>query len=72
LEVKFRKSVGRTVLSEIQRIRLDHVKRMLRETDLPVAQIAESSGYNSASYLTQVFHKEVGTSPAQYRARFRV
>jgi LacI family transcriptional regulator len=72
LEVKFRKSVGRTVLSEIQRIRLDHVKRMLRETDLPVAQIAESSGYNSASYLTQVFHKEVGASPAQYRARFRV
>ena len=72
LEVKFRNSVGRTILSEIQRIRLDHAKRMLRETDLPIAQIAESSGYNSASYLTQVFRKEVGASPAQYRTRFRV
>ena len=72
LEVKFRKSVGRTILSEIQRIRLDHAKRMLRETDLPISQIAESSGYNSTSYLTQVFRKEIGVSPAKYRTRFRV
>jgi LacI family transcriptional regulator len=72
LEVKFRKNVGRTILSEIQRIRLDHAKRMLRETDLPIPQIAESSGYNSASYLVQVFRREVGASPAKYRARFRV
>jgi LacI family transcriptional regulator, galactose operon repressor len=72
LEVKFRKSVGRTILTEIQRIRLDHAKRMLRETDLSIPQIAESSGYNSASYLTQVFRKETGASPVKYRASFRV
>ncbi|MEX2092520.1 MAG: DNA-binding transcriptional regulator [Pirellulales bacterium] len=72
LEVKFRRTTGKTILSEIQRIRLDHAKRMLRDTDLPIPQIAESSGYNSASYLTQVFRKEVGITPAKYRTRFRV
>ena len=72
LEVKFRRSVGRTILSEIQRVRLEHAKRMLRDTDLPIPQIAESSGYNSASYLTQVFRKEIGITPAKYRTRFRV
>lgn len=72
LELKFRRSTGRTILAEIQRIRLDHAKRMLRDTDIPIPQIAASSGYNSASYLTQVFHKEVGVTPARYRARFRV
>ena len=72
LEVKFRKTVGRTILSEIQRIRLDHAKRMLRDTDLPIPQVAESSGYNSASYLTQVFRKEVGVTPAKYRTGYRV
>jgi LacI family transcriptional regulator len=72
LELKFRRSSGRTILAEIQRIRLDHAKRMLRDTDLPIPQIAASSGYNSASYLTQVFHKDVGVTPARYRARFRV
>jgi len=72
LEVKFRKAVGRTILAEIQRVRLDHAKRMLRETDLPIPQIAEASGYNSASYLTQVFRKEVGVTPVKYRSKFRV
>lgn len=72
LEVKFRRALGRTILSEIQRVRLDHAKRMLRETDLPIPSVAESSGYNSASYLTQVFRKEVGVSPAKYRNRYRV
>ena len=71
-ELKFRRSTGRTILAEIQRIRLDHAKRMLRDTDMPIPQIAASSGYNSASYLTQVFRKEVGITPARYRARFRV
>jgi LacI family transcriptional regulator len=72
LEVKFRKSVGRTILTEIQRIRLDHVKRMLRETDLTIPRIAEASGFNSASYLTQVFRKDFGVTPVKYRAKFRV
>lgn len=72
LELKFRRNTGRTILAEIQRIRLEHAKRMLRDTDIPIPQIAASSGYNSASYLTQVFHKEVGATPARYRARYRV
>jgi LacI family transcriptional regulator len=72
LEVKFRKAVGKTIHEEIQRIRLDHAKRMLRETDLPIAQIAESSGYNSPSYLTQVFGKEIGVTPAKYRSQVRI
>ena len=72
LEVKFRKTVGRTILAEIQRIRLDHVKRMLRETDLSIPRIAEASGFNSASYLTQVFRKDLGVTPVNYRSKFRV
>ncbi|MGD9636297.1 MAG: substrate-binding domain-containing protein [Pirellulales bacterium] len=72
LEVKFRRSTGRTILAEIQRIRLDHAKRMLRDTDIPIPQIAAASGYSSASYLTQVFRKELGITPARYRTRFRV
>ena len=72
LEVKFRRTTGRTILAEIQRIHLVHAKRMLLDTDIPIPQIAAASGYNSASYLTQVFRKEVGITPAKYRTRFRV
>lgn len=72
LELKFRRGTGHTILTEIQRIRLEHAKRMLRDTDIAIPQIAAASGYNSASYLTQVFHKEVGITPARYRTQFRV
>ncbi len=72
LEVKFRRATGKTILAEVQRIRLNHAQRMLRETDLPIPQIAEASGYNSPSYLTQVFRKEIGVTPAKYRTKFRV
>ena len=72
LEVKFRKAVGNTIREEIQRIRLDHAKRMLRETDLPISQIAEASGFNSPSYLTHVFRKEIGITPAKYRSQVRI
>jgi LacI family transcriptional regulator len=71
LELKFRRSVGKTIREEIQRNRLEHAKRMLRDTDLPISQVAHASGYNSTSYLTQVFRKEVGISPAKYRAQVR-
>lgn len=72
LEVKFRRSTGRTILAEVQRIRLNHAMRMLRETDLPIPLVADSSGYSSASYLTQVFRKEMGATPAKYRSRYRI
>jgi LacI family transcriptional regulator, galactose operon repressor len=72
LEVKFRRATGKTILAEVQRIRLNHAQRMLRETDLPIPQIAEASGYNSSSYLTQVFRKEIGVTPAKYRSKFRI
>ncbi|WP_165250522.1 AraC family transcriptional regulator [Paludisphaera soli] len=71
LEIRFRKSVGRTIHAEIQRVRLERVLRLLHETDLPIPQVAEASGFTSASYLSQVFREALGTTPARYRRRMR-
>jgi LacI family transcriptional regulator, galactose operon repressor len=71
--MRFDWTIGeRTILFEIQRIRLEHVKRMLRETDPSMPRIAEASGFNFASYLTQVFRKDLGVTPVSYRSIFRV
>ncbi len=72
LEVRFRKEVGRTILSEIQRTRLEHAKRILQETDLAIDKVAEASGYSSSSYMIQVFRKQFGMTPARFRAQYRV
>ena len=45
---------------------------MLREADLPISQIAEASGFNSVSYLTQVFCKGIGVTPVRYRTQVRI
>lgn len=71
LEVRFQKTVGRTVHAEIQRVRLERAKRLLTETDLPIPRIADATGYGSASYLGQVFRQALGTTPARFRRQIR-
>lgn len=71
LELKFKRLLGETILQEIQKVRLEKAKRLLQETDLPVPMIAEHVGFTTASYLIQVFRKEVGMTPAKYRQGIR-
>ncbi|MHB0959376.1 MAG: XylR family transcriptional regulator [Pirellulaceae bacterium] len=71
LEIRFRAAIGRTILSEIQRIRLQRAKRLLLETDLPLPAVAESAGFGTPSYLVQVFRQRVGVTPAKYRRQIR-
>jgi LacI family transcriptional regulator len=71
LEIRFRKAVGRTVREELERIRLERAKRLLLETDHPITRVAEAAGFNSPSYLAQVFRRNVGQTPARYRMQGR-
>ncbi len=48
LEIRFRETLGRTILSEIQRIRLQRAKRLLLETDLLAAAGGRVSGIRHA------------------------
>ena len=52
-------------------IRLARAKNLLRSTEMPVAEIAETLGFNSTWYFSHFFRKRVRTSPAAYRKRHR-
>ena len=67
LEHRFKKLVGRTPHEEIQRVRLNSVKRLLSETELSIAAIAERSGYEHGEYMTSVFRRVTGLTPTEYR-----
>ena len=60
LEVRFDRVIGRSIRTEIQRVRLVWVRQLLIETNLPVSKIADVTGFNSLSYLSKVFHHETG------------
>ena len=42
-------------------------RRLLRETDESIIQIALDLGYSSPSHFAQVFRRQVGVSPRDYR-----
>jgi LacI family transcriptional regulator len=67
LERRFLQSMGRSPAAYIGKVRLDHVKTLLAETDLPINEIAEHCGFCSPEYMTSVFSKEVHTTPLRYR-----
>lgn len=67
LERKFRDHLGRTVLAEIRRVRLEFVKALLIETDLPMPTIAARAGFSGARRLAVVFRQIIGITPTAYR-----
>jgi LacI family transcriptional regulator len=66
-ELRFRQAVGHSMHDELQAARLTQVKRLLRETDLSIAEITEHCGYESESYLGSVFRKQFNTTMRQFR-----
>jgi LacI family transcriptional regulator len=67
LELQFRRTVGRSIHSEITRIRLETAQRFLGETDWKLQTIAERSGFKQAAHMSGVFQKTFGLRPGQYR-----
>jgi LacI family transcriptional regulator len=71
LEHRFRRRLGRTPKEEIQRLRLERAKSLLASTDLPLARISDRLGFHQPAYLSAVFRKQTGMTPAAYRHRSR-
>lgn len=63
----FRRSVGRPPHGYLTDLRMERAKHLLRETDLPLAKVATSVGYQTQAHFTGVFHREVGVTPRSYR-----
>jgi len=58
---------GRTFQQETRRIRIERAVRMLVETNLKVAAIAEEVGIPDTSRFILEFRKELGVTPGRYR-----
>lgn len=53
----------------IRSIRLQHAERLLIESDLSIADVAEQTGFSSASHMSKCFQEERGCTPKQVRER---
>ncbi len=67
LQTRLQASLGRTAHAEIQRVRIEHVKYLLRTTDFKLDLVAENCGFPNAKRLSVLFRQLTGTTPSQYR-----
>jgi YesN/AraC family two-component response regulator len=65
--VLFKNEAGVTFSDYLTNKRLERAKEMLVKTDRKVYEIAEQTGYQSASYFVKVFQEAEGVTPKQYR-----
>jgi AraC-like DNA-binding protein len=70
-ERQFRKHYGVSPHQYLMRIRIQTSRHALVYTDQPIASIALDHGFADQSHFTREFHHQVGTTPAEYRRRFR-
>jgi LacI family transcriptional regulator len=72
LERRFFKVLNRSPKEEILRVRMNRAKQLLAETDFPLSWIAEKLGLEHSEYLSVIFKKRTGMTPANFRERSRL
>jgi LacI family transcriptional regulator len=67
IEKQFKKTLGRSILDEIQAQRLERLCALLRETSLPIGEIGARCGYATETYLKRLFKRRFGLTMRAYR-----
>jgi AraC family transcriptional regulator, arabinose operon regulatory protein len=65
----FKKYQGETIGQYIVKVRVREAAHRLANTDAKIEQIAETTGFPNRAYLSRVFKKITGESPARFRRR---
>ena len=63
----FKSKMDETFSSYLEKLRIDHAKTVLVNTDDTIEQIAEKVGYSNANSFTRAFRKREVFSPSAYR-----
>jgi len=53
--------------ADLMNIKIEHAKKLLKTTDMPVMDISTACGYSSVGYFIRMFNEQVGFTPLQYR-----
>lgn len=67
----FIRETGQTLPVYIARRRMEKAAKLLRESADPISKIAMEVGYSNFSYFSKTFRDYVGSTPNEYRAKYR-
>jgi AraC-like DNA-binding protein len=63
----FRQEMGITLVTYLNRYRVNQAKALLEEGERTLTEIALETGFSSSAYFSRVFRQEVGQSPSDYK-----
>lgn len=70
LSTLFKKETGLSVSDYILKRRMDAAKNMLQYSDYTYGDISVILAFSSQSHFIQVFKKQTGLTPREYRSKF--
>ncbi len=71
LNRQFRAGLGQSAGSFYRNLRLDKSRELLRQTDLPILEIAIATGFSGAAHFATAFGKRFGRAPSRDRLERR-
>ncbi|WEK37211.1 MAG: helix-turn-helix domain-containing protein [Candidatus Pseudobacter hemicellulosilyticus] len=70
LSRRFKEATGYTPIEYLQRTRIEVAKRILEQTDGTILEVMLEAGYNDLKAFRQLFRKNTGMTPTEYRGKF--
>jgi transcriptional regulator GlxA family with amidase domain len=68
----FYREIHETPAAYVTALRIEHARALLEDGAPSLKAVAQAAGFASAEVLRRAFHRRVGVSPADYRARFHL
>ena len=67
----FAKSANMTPSAFVEQVRVDHSRKLLEETDLPLKTVAFRCGFRNSNQMRFIYERRLDTTPREYREHFR-
>ena len=67
--LRFKQFVGDAPMEYLARCRIQKATRLLRESAMPISQIADVIGYESETSFNKAFKRRIGIPPGRFRAQ---
>lgn len=62
----FKRTTGHTAIRFVEQCRIRRAQSLIAESDMPLAEVALSTGFADQSHFTRRFHRYVGCTPAAF------
>lgn len=72
LQNRFRKVLAQPIAATIRKVRLERAKRELAQTDRSLKNIARDVGFGSSMRMYELFKRELGITPIEFRRQRRI